>query len=69
MRQRKQQQEVAAHTLQVTALDFSSRRKRQQERAYHPNNHARIQTQGLSQSSSALLPPLDCVLNQIGCPD
>jgi len=48
----------AAHTLQVTALEFSSQRKRQQERGYHPNTHTRVQTQGLSQSSSALLPPL-----------
>ena len=39
--------------------------QRQQERAYHPNNNTRVQTQGLSQSSSALLPPL-CVLSQIG---
>jgi len=58
-RQRKQQQERAAHTLQVTAIEFSS------QRAYHLNNNTRVQTQGLSQSSSALLPPL-CVLNQIG---
>ena len=36
-------------------------------RVYHPNNHTRVQKQGLSQSSSALSPPLDCVLNQIGC--
>jgi len=34
----------------------------QQERAYYPNNNTRVRTQGLSQSSSALLPPL-CVLN------
>jgi len=61
-RQRKQQQERAAHTLQVTALEFSSH-PRQQERAYHPNNHTQVQTQGRSQSTSALLPPLDCVLN------
>jgi len=50
MRQRKQQQERAAHTLQVTALEFSSQRKRQQERAYPPNNNRRVQTQGMSQS-------------------
>jgi len=62
-RQCKQQQE-RAHTFQVTALEFSSQRKRQQERAYHPNNHTRVQTQGLSQSSSAQLPRLACVLNQ-----
>ena len=61
-RQRKQQQERTAHTLQVTALEFISH-SRQQERAYHPNNHTRVQTQGLSQSSSVLLPPHDCVLN------
>jgi len=29
-------------------------------RAFHPNNYTRVQTQGLSQSSSALLPPLGC---------
>ena len=52
--------QAAAHTCQVKALEFSSQRKRQQERAYHPNNHTRVQTQGLSQSSSALLPPLGC---------
>jgi len=63
-RQRKRQQERATHTLQVTALEFSSQRKRQQESTYHPNNRTRVQTQGLSRSSSALLPP--CVLNQIG---
>jgi len=63
-RQCKQQQE-RAHTFHVTALGFSSQRKRQQERrAYHPNNYTRVQTQGLSQSSSALLSRLACVLNQ-----
>jgi len=52
--------QAAAHTLEGKALEFSSQRKRQQERTYHPNNHTRVQTQGLSQSSSALLPPLVC---------
>ena len=47
-----------AHTLQVTALKFSSQRKRHQKRAYHLNNHIQSQTQGPSQSSSALLPLL-----------
>ena len=64
-RQHKQQQERAAHTLQITVMESSSQRKRQQERADHPNNNTRVQTQGLSQISSALLPPF-CVLNQIG---
>jgi len=59
--QRKQKQERAAHTLQVTALEFSSH-PRQQERAYHPNYYTRVQTQGLSQSSSALLPQRDCLI-------
>jgi len=61
-RQHKQQQERAAHTLQVTAAVGwsysrrrmeSSQRKRQQERAYRPNKNTWVQTQGLSPSSSA----------------
>jgi len=36
------------------------------DNAYHSNNHTRVRTQGLSQSTSTLWPLLACMLNQSG---